>query len=69
MSGGGQFDWGALMAAGIGRLRLSPARFWSLTPHELRLMLGANGGPAPLDRAALEVLAMRFPDNRDGETR
>jgi uncharacterized phage protein (TIGR02216 family) len=54
------------MAAGIGRLGLSPAVFWSLTPHELRLLLGEAAGPAPLDRPALEALAARFPDSRGG---
>ena len=64
----GRFDWPALMRAGIGGLGLTPAAFWALTPAELRIMLGARaGGPAPMDRAALEALARAFPDNAQGE--
>ena len=55
------------MAAGLGLLRLSPAVFWAMTPRELasalRGLAGISGAVAPLDRAALEHLAARYPDN------
>ncbi|MBL3607685.1 rcc01693 family protein [Rhodovulum sulfidophilum] len=56
------FDWGTLMRVGIRGLGLRPAEFWALTPAELMLMLGADGGPAPMSRARLEELARAFPD-------
>jgi len=62
MSGGGGFDWPALMRAGMQGLGLAPDTFWRLTPAELLLMLGDPAGPAPMGRAGLEALAARFPD-------
>ena len=56
------FDWAALMRAGLHDLALTPAQFWALTPAELAVKLGLEGGPAPLTRARLEELAARFPD-------
>ncbi len=56
------FDWPALMGAGLRDLRLTPAQFWALTPMELAVMLGFEGGAEPLSRARLEELAARFPD-------
>lgn len=55
------------MALGLGRLRLSPAHFWALTPRELECALaGAFGDAAaaarPLGRSDLEALMRRFPD-------
>ncbi|WP_243627637.1 rcc01693 family protein [Rhodovulum sp. BSW8] len=50
------------MRAGIRGLGLRPSEFWDLTPAELMLMLGAEGGPAPMSRARLEELARAFPD-------
>jgi uncharacterized phage protein (TIGR02216 family) len=48
------------MALGIGRLRLAPDLFWSLTPSELLLMAEAGRPTAPaLDRAALDALIAR----------
>lgn len=54
------FPWREAMAFGIGRLRLAPDLFWSLTPAELLLMAEA-GRPAAkaLDRAALDALIAR----------
>ncbi len=60
-----QFDWPALMRAGITGLRLKPAEFWALSPAELALMLGSGGGPAPLSRARLQELARAFPDEQE----
>ncbi len=62
-----RFDWPGLMRLGLRGLGLSPAEFWALTPAELRLMLGLDGGGmAPLGRARLEELAAAFPDVRKG---
>lgn len=55
-------DWGGLLRVGLHGLRLSPAEFWRLTPVELRIMLGAGRGAAPLTRARLDELAAAFPD-------
>ena len=54
------------MAIGFGVLRLSSRDFWLLTPREFAAALHAlYGDPAaPMDRAALESLAARFPDMR-----
>jgi uncharacterized phage protein (TIGR02216 family) len=71
-----RFDWPALMRLGLRGLGLRPAEFWALTPMELTVMLGREGGPAPMGRARLEELARAFPDlapemrkgDRDGGT-
>ena len=63
-----QFDWAALMRAGIAARGLTPDQFWSLTPAELLMMLGRSGdGPAPMGRTRLAELAAAFPDT-GGET-
>ena len=59
-------DWPGLMHAGLRGLRLSPRRFWSLTPAELALMLGQGGGQAPLGRSGLDRLMQAFPDQTKG---
>lgn len=56
-----RFDWPALLRLGVTGLGLRPAEFWSLTPAELRLMLG-EGGTAPMSREGLDALARAFPD-------
>lgn len=56
-----RFDWPGLMQAGA-MVGLRPADFWQLTPAELRLLLGKDGGGAPLSRSRLEELATAFPD-------
>jgi len=55
-------DWPGLLRAGLQGLRLKPAEFWALSPVELLLMLGLEGGPAPMARARLDELARAFPD-------
>lgn len=55
-------DWPGLMRAGMGRLGLTPAEFWRLTPAELVLMLGDPQAVPPLDRARLAELARAWPD-------
>ena len=67
MSPAKRFDWPALMRAGMGGLRLTPAQFWDLTPAELALMLGVEGGTKPLRRDGLAALMDAFPDRTDGE--
>jgi uncharacterized phage protein (TIGR02216 family) len=58
-----RFDWPGLLRLGLGQLRLRPDQFWSLTPVELLLLLGVEGGgEAPLGRARLEELVRQFPD-------
>lgn len=68
MSASVKFDWPALMRAGIGGLRLQPEQFWALTPAELALMLGVDGGAKPLRRNGLAALMAAFPDRTEGET-
>ncbi len=61
-----RFDWPALMRAGLQGLRLKPDEFWCLTPIELLLMLGLEGGGAKgLTRDGLAELSARFPDQVD----
>ncbi|RME13820.1 MAG: phage tail assembly chaperone [Alphaproteobacteria bacterium] len=55
------------MRLGLRGLGLKPAEFWALTPAELMVMLGLEGGAAPLDRARLEDLARAFPDHPAGQ--
>ncbi|PSM18146.1 rcc01693 family protein [Nitratireductor sp. StC3] len=57
-------DWSRLMAIGFGVLRLSPAQFWAMTPKEFACASGLarhRHGAVP-DRAVLEALMARFPD-------
>lgn len=61
--------WTELMRLGLGTLRLSPEVFWAMTPVELqRALEGAGilaiGGAGDwMERATLEGLMARFPDN------
>lgn len=62
-------DWPGLMRAGLHGLGLTPEVFWRLTPVELMLMLGRDGGgDAPLNRARLDELARAYPDERARST-
>ncbi len=58
------FPWREAMAIGFGVLRLSSHEFWALTPRELAAAIEGLGGrgAAPMDRAAFEALARRYPD-------
>lgn len=59
------FDWRGLLRRGLVDLRLSPAEFWALTPVELLVMTGLEGGAAPpLSRARLMELAAAYPDRK-----
>jgi uncharacterized phage protein (TIGR02216 family) len=55
-------DWPGLMRLGLGELRLCPAAFWALTPMELLILAGRDGGTVPMARARLDALAARYPD-------
>ena len=59
-----RFPWRALMALGFGRLALSSAAFWAMTPRELAAAAEALGGRrvVPPDRTTLAALMQRFPD-------
>lgn len=59
-----RFPWRELMALGFGRLRLSSAAFWAMTPRELAAAIEGLGGMqiAPPGRAALDGLMARYPD-------
>jgi uncharacterized phage protein (TIGR02216 family) len=63
-SGAAPFPWRQTMAVGFGRLRLSSAAFWSMTPRELAAGLEGLFGHTtlPLERTTLERLVTRFPD-------
>ena len=61
-----RFDWSALMRAGMQGLGLSPSDFWALTPFELSLMLGFEGGASPMLRGRLDELSRTFPDKSKG---
>lgn len=61
---GSAIDWPGLMRAGLRDLGLRPKQFWSLTPAELRIMLGIEAQARPLTRARLEELAAAYPDFR-----
>lgn len=65
MSGPAGLDWAGLMRAGMVGLGLRPAEFWALTPAELALMLGIEGG-GQMTRARLAELAARYPDRPGG---
>lgn len=55
-------NWPALMAVGLGALRLPPAVFWSMTPRELDAALGPRRPPAPPARADFDALCAHWPD-------
>jgi uncharacterized phage protein (TIGR02216 family) len=61
------FPWAEAIGFGLGVLRLPPAQFWAMTPRELALAVRAVRGtiPEPIDRAALNELMQKFPDDRE----
>lgn len=58
------FPWDAVMAVGLGLLRLAPAEFWRMTPREFgRAIAPMTTAPvAPIGRAGLAALMRQFPD-------
>ena len=75
MSGSGRsrepFAWSQAMAFGLGVLKLPPAVFWAMTPHELRAALIGHYGrrlpQAAPSRDDLASLMARFPDHLNTE--
>ena len=61
MTGKGAIPWGAWMALGLGRLRLSPDVFWRLSIAEWRAITGDNVEP-PMTQADLNQLMTEYPD-------
>jgi uncharacterized phage protein (TIGR02216 family) len=58
------FPWKQAIGFGLGVLRLSPEQFWRMTPRELAYAIEAvRGRIAPLDRAGLQQLMTRYPDD------
>lgn len=55
--------WAAMHRAGLGTLKLTPAQFWSLTPHDLLVMLGLDGAGGLMTRDRLATLMAAFPDD------
>lgn len=65
-------NWPALMALGLGVLRLPPQTFWQMTPREFSAALhGAIGhiSAPPMNMAEFSNLAARFPDEDRLDTR
>lgn len=62
MTGLKGFDWPALMRVGLKDLALTPDVFWSLSPAELRLILGEEAAAMPLLSDGLAALMTSYPD-------
>ena len=58
-------DWPGLLRAGCRDLGMTPEQFWRLTPVELLVLMGREGGAAPLNRQRLDELSRAFPDERN----
>jgi uncharacterized phage protein (TIGR02216 family) len=60
------FPWKDAIGFGLGVLRLSPEAFWRMTPRELAAAIEAVKGRtvSPPDRASLNDLMRRYPDER-----
>ncbi len=56
--------WARLMQVGLGRMGLTPAVFWDLTPAEFMLMAGIGERPGAMTRGGLDALLARFPDGK-----
>ena len=54
----------AISPPNLGGLGLTPQVFWALTPIELRVMLGREGGGALMSRARLDELTAAYPDQK-----
>nr|WP_267213129.1 rcc01693 family protein [Chelatococcus asaccharovorans] len=58
--------WDAVMAFGLGVLRLAPTEFWAMTPRELAAAIEGHTGrglrSTPLGRERLAQLMAAFPD-------
>ncbi|RKQ95252.1 phage tail assembly chaperone [Maricaulis maris] len=58
-------NWAAILRTGLA-LGLMPDALWRLSLVEWRALTAASG-PPPLDRAGLDALRARFPDNSGKE--
>lgn len=58
--------WPDLMRAGMQGLGLAPDVFWSMTPAELRLLLGETKASGPMLTAGLDALMTAYPDKTEG---
>ncbi len=59
------FPWQRIMELGLGYLRLSPVRFWAMTPKELHAAtVGVSGGNECnyLTRSGITELINKYPD-------
>ncbi|MBW3098666.1 phage tail assembly chaperone [Pseudohoeflea coraliihabitans] len=56
--------WRAMIAFGLGRLRLAPKEFWALSYPEFLALTGSISvaKAAPLSRVDLEKLLQTYPD-------
>lgn len=63
------FPWKAVMAAGLGPMRLSPKDFWSMTPREFAAALDRSAfSGSPFRRAELHALMRDYPDRKEQGT-
>ncbi|HEY0105355.1 MAG TPA: phage tail assembly chaperone, partial [Rhizomicrobium sp.] len=56
------FRWSDWLSVGLGRLRLPPSVFWSLSLPEWRALLAPPPAHMPLARAEFEDLMSQYPD-------
>ncbi|WP_291844069.1 phage tail assembly chaperone [Maricaulis sp.] len=59
-------NWAAILRTGLA-IGLMPETLWRLSLVEWRALTGPLAATVPLDRAGLEALRQRFPDNSDKE--
>lgn len=59
------FPWDAVMAFGLGTLKLSQDAFWRTTPREISAAFKAYscGASTPPTRSQLDTLMTRYPDH------
>lgn len=63
-----KIDWPALIGLGLGRLRLAPEQFWTMSPGEFRMAVEGLCGPRP-SPPGLPALMAAFPDQPESEAR
>ena len=58
------FPWAEVMSIGLGRLRLAPSVFWSMTPREFERACAplAPACAGPPTRGELDAMMKLFPD-------
>lgn len=57
--------WAAMLQAAA-RLGVGPEAFWRLSLKEWRMLTESQADAAPMRRAELEALAVRWPDGAEG---